>query len=827
MKPSHSALFKFILIAYAFTQSLVALAEPAHWPTFRGGFQNTGSSKMDIRTVPANAKVSVPTWYSSKGIVWGSPVIDDEGNAYVGSADKHFYKFSPEGKLLWSYELFDRADSLVDSAAALTQTGKVIVPGGDGYLHALDQKTGQQIWTFKAHGVSDADHAVGAIVNSFEGNVQIGPNGWIYAGSDNSYMYAIDDSGHEQWNYKTGLMIWSSPCFDSENRWMAFGSLDGHLHLLDPKTGAKLADWNAGSEIKSSPATDGKGQLYVGTSSGDFLKLSVTNSNGEYHLKKIWNYKAGGEIYSSPALNGKEVFFGSLEGVFYAVDAEYGNLLWRYTTHSPLASSPVVTDDGAVLFGAKNGKMYALDATSGERLWSVLLEKNTVKSNLDSSPAISPSGVLVNGSYSGNIYFLPTTFCLLSPQGCETKGHEDFPHTDVTPAANDGFVQIVEQDGSFHSKKAEPVSTFETIQIKLFAYEEGHLIDRASVSSWGDNIEITPAIPIETHISSDGGTINVRAITGFQSGVTYKIKVTGKYFTSTSWLADRFKWFGLNKFGGEVDFSTAPAQKVNITEARKLWGIQSLYLVQPKALDTYIPAALDGQGFLASRIGFDSASGKFILLVHPALPSSDGVPKPVVESSNAFLLTGQQTGHAFKAEGSMTISAMGGTIPFKKAAFSGVLDENDNFTSGEFFTQSSCLDIKGNGDDYSFPMGLISQVCDSRLRLICLGQFKGRSLPIAKVSALEIKIQDIRFSIDKKVEIDFTADSKLTAPHLISIVRYNKKEVQPTGLAFATVQSTQKIYLDMKPTEFAQREADVYEVFIDQTPVLSGSIQKP
>ncbi len=794
-------------------------AEPNTWPTFRGGPQNTGYSPVALHDSKSK---SPPSFFSSKGIVWGTPVIDEVGNAYVGSADKHFYKFSPEGKLLWSYALFDRADSLVDSAAALTKTGKVIVPGGDGFLHALDRETGKLLWTFKSNAASDAAHSSGVIVNSFEGNVQIGPNGWIYAGSDNGYMYAVDDSGQLKWSFKTGMMIWSSPCFDKGGEWIAFGSLDGKLYLLDPATGKALAAWDAGSEVKSSPTTDGQGNIYVGTSSGNVLKLFVEKVNGEFHLKRVWSFPAGGEIYSSPAYNNGKIYFGSLEGIFYSVD-EAGNLRWKYAAHSPLASSPLLTSDGYVLFGAKNGKMYALDSATGERAWSVKLVKETVKSNLDSSPALRKDGTLVNGSYSGNIYFLPLSYCAIESTACEFKGFEDFPNMDAKPLDNGGVLQLIDHDGSYHSHQTNTVNVFDNVQVKLFGFESGHLLDRAAASNFSNSVKISPELPIESRISSDGSTIDIRAISGFTPNTKYHLSISGKFFKSTSWLADRFKWFGLSRYSGELDFETNSLGENPGEEAHRLWGIQSMYLMQPKALDTYIPAALDGQGFLASSLGRNGKTGEFILLVNAALPSSDGVPKLVMDASNSFLLKGRQVGNAFRADGAMTIAAMGGTIPFKMATFAGSLDKFGDFSYGEFFTSSSCLDIKGNGTSYSFPLELIAQVCDSQLRLTCLGTFKGKALPIPSASTLGMKVESVSISSTNEALVTFSSAPK--APVLVSVVRYSLEQVEPTGFAVATIKEGKSIQLVLQKTAIAPSVSDIVEVFVNEVPVYKAQVQ--
>lgn len=109
---------------------------------------------------------------------------------------------------------------------------------------------------------------------------------------------------HAQWHFTTGMMIWSTPVFDPKGQWLAFGSLDGFLYLLDPNTGRLLDRVALGGDVKSSPATDGQGNLYVGASDNRLHALRVTST---LKWQKRWDFLTGGEDYASPALKNQHV----------------------------------------------------------------------------------------------------------------------------------------------------------------------------------------------------------------------------------------------------------------------------------------------------------------------------------------------------------------------------------------------------------------------------------------------------------------------------------------------------------------------------------------
>ena len=340
--------------------------ENSAWRTFRNGPRNQGVSSIAVKSLVTEIPRETPKdtlrdirEFSTGGLIWATPVIDHEDNVFFGAANKNFYRIDKFGNQIWMYTLFDRPDSLIDSAAALlTHDGKklTIVPGGDGFLHTLDQETGELQWFFRSDGATDADHDSGKVVNSFEGNVQIGPNGMIYAGSDNGYIYAIDPNGvvenhqmmKELWRFRTGNkhakkpkdMVWSSPVFGSthETHWMAFGGLDGNIYLLDPLSGNELSRYGAGGTVKSSPAVDEDRNIYFGTANGKLISLRVDKKGQGLQLNRRWEFDTHGEIYSSPAVKGNRIVFGSLDGYLYCLDSQ-GKLSWKFGTYSQFGIS--------------------------------------------------------------------------------------------------------------------------------------------------------------------------------------------------------------------------------------------------------------------------------------------------------------------------------------------------------------------------------------------------------------------------------------------------------------------------------------------------------
>ncbi len=67
------------------------------------------------------------------------------------------------------------------------------------------------------------------------------------------------------------------------------------------------------------------------------------------------------KVTSSPAVFEDAVYFGSVDGNVYSVDARTGTLRWRVRTGGPVTSSPAIAD-GVIYIGSTDRHVYALVA---------------------------------------------------------------------------------------------------------------------------------------------------------------------------------------------------------------------------------------------------------------------------------------------------------------------------------------------------------------------------------------------------------------------------------------------------------------------------------
>jgi outer membrane protein assembly factor BamB len=252
------------------------------------------------------------------------------------------------------------------------------------------------------------------------------------------------------WSYATGGIVRSSPAVEFGG--MVFvGSQDGKVYALNATTGKQIWNYTTGlfmgmfhGSVLSSPAVDG-GVVFVGAYDGKVYALNATTGN------QIWNYATGwdGLVVSSPAVDGGVVFVGSENGHVYALNETTGALVWDHPTLGMIESSPAI-DNGMVFVGSDDTSVYALNEVTGDLVWSYATERGIIKS----SPAVA-GGVVFVGSDDDNVYALNETTGALKWK-FKTGGP-----VESSPAVAGGLVFVGSDDGRVYAlnplKNGSPV----------------------------------------------------------------------------------------------------------------------------------------------------------------------------------------------------------------------------------------------------------------------------------------------------------------------------------------------------------------------------------
>ena len=373
--------------------------------------------------------------------------------------------------------------TVVRSSPAIGPDGTIYVGSDDHYLYAINPD-GTQKWEFQTG-------------NTVVSSPTIGPDGTIYVGSADSNLYAVNPDGIEKWRFPTGIWVYSSPAIGPDGT-IYIGSYDHNLYAVNPN-GTQKWVFDAGDLIWSSPAIGPDGTIYVG-STDSFLY--AINPNGVQQ----WVFPTGGMIESSPAIGPDgTIYVGSDDRKLYAITPN-GSLKWSYTTGSFVTSSPSIGPDGTIYVGSTDSFLYAINP-DGTKKWEFGTGSWVV-----SSPSLGKDGTVYVGSYDTNLY-------AINPDGSEKWNFPTLGPVDSCPViAKDGTVYVGSGDGNLYAvsgaSKGLAASSWPMFRHDLKHGAEARIANLVETSvagapetiPWGGKITVTDTVANQGNSSSSSSS---------------------------------------------------------------------------------------------------------------------------------------------------------------------------------------------------------------------------------------------------------------------------------------------------------------------------------
>jgi outer membrane protein assembly factor BamB len=292
-----------------------------------------------------------PTAWEYAPREFATPAVDpDSGRIITLTRDGFVRSVAPGGKVEWSFQAGNRF-----LAGARIHEGIAYVPGGDGFLYALDVRKGELKWKYEAGEALATTPVLAA--------------GRVLVASESDTLFAVErESGRWAWQYRrdppSGFTIHgtSTPLVKDDTVYLGFS--DGYLVALDAQGGtAKWEKSLAGGaseflDVDTTPVVDEAGRLFVASYQGGLYALEA--ATGEVD----WSSTVVGV---TSLLARGEILFAAGDGRVDAYLADTGRLLWSLNLGERAGRTPVLAR-GMLLVPNQRALLFVDPRTGQSRL---------------------------------------------------------------------------------------------------------------------------------------------------------------------------------------------------------------------------------------------------------------------------------------------------------------------------------------------------------------------------------------------------------------------------------------------------------------------------
>lgn len=302
---------------------------------FRSDFVRSGRYEGTILNKPK-------VWWKTEKLFYGihsaskaSPIIDKTG-IYIGTDLGIFYRYSLEGKLIWSFES-DAGPQGIHGSAILTDN-YVYFGNYAGYFYCLEKLSGKLVWTTQVASAIGSSPLIlnEKIIFSAE-----------FSNPREGYLVVLNRlTGKKNWtSSKFGEQVHASPVIDLKYNVVGVGHNGGHYLGVDLVSGITKWDYYIGSPVKGT-ANLVNNQFCFSTWSEEFICLS--SATGE--VTQRW--KLSGKSQSSAAYSEKlrSFFVGSSNGTILKLKSDLSSTPLQISSEespskSNMASPILVSND--------------------------------------------------------------------------------------------------------------------------------------------------------------------------------------------------------------------------------------------------------------------------------------------------------------------------------------------------------------------------------------------------------------------------------------------------------------------------------------------------
>jgi len=286
--------------------------------------------------------------FTTGASVYSTPDIAD-GKAVFGSTDKNIYCLDlKSGKALWKVA----TDAAVVGGAAIAG-GVVYIGGSDRTFRAIQLATGKVQWEFKG-------------VNGFVETKPLVDHDKVIFGAWDTFLYALhtaDGSPAWKWsNGNRGILYSPAACWPVAAGGKVFiAAPDRYLTALDAATGAAIWRTNQFAVRETVGTSKDGSRVYARCTTDNVIAVSTSGTQPEV----LWNSNCGYGYDIDPSMPVEKdgtVFFGTKNGMVYALEGRNGAVRWKYRIGVTVVNTPVPVSAKQVLVTDLDGRIMLIAA---------------------------------------------------------------------------------------------------------------------------------------------------------------------------------------------------------------------------------------------------------------------------------------------------------------------------------------------------------------------------------------------------------------------------------------------------------------------------------
>ena len=283
--------------------------------------------------------------------------------------------------------------------------GKLFVADRSGIVVAFDEVTGEELWTqnfndefeqklkTKTNGIRLAAGVTAARKK-------------VFVGGETGLLVALDEAtGEVLWSAQANGELLSAPTVAEDV--VAVNTAKGAFEGFNVDSGEKL--WTYESQLPNltlrgtSSAAYEAGGFFVGTADGKVAVVVKNNGQAAWE-QPVFSPSGGNEftrmadVDMTPLILGENLYVASYNGNLVSMELRSGRIIWsrKYSSFNELAEAGLslyLVDD--------HSRIYSVDRRNGLELWS-----NSTLKNRELTAAAVVEGYLVVGDLEGYLHFI-------------------------------------------------------------------------------------------------------------------------------------------------------------------------------------------------------------------------------------------------------------------------------------------------------------------------------------------------------------------------------------------------------------------------------------